>query len=345
MSHFDRATGAEPRAADAGSESDSHAEPGLRSEPGTEAEPGRESAGDEDDAPDLAAGRRTESRLPPAEAFAALGNDTRVEILEALLELGADDAPVSFSALFERVDLADSANFSYHLDQLAGHFVRRGEEGYEFRYPGRKVVSAIFTGTLTERAQLCFFPVDGACYDCDGDLHGWYVDDTLTIGCADCGTVHVSYPFPSGGLDDRSAADLPEAFHHYVRHHYCLAADGVCPECTGTVETTLVADPDESALDVAVEHVCTRCRYRLRSTVGLTLLDHAETLVFHANRGVDLNTEPFWAFDWCVSDARTTVVSADDEPLRVRLALPCGGDELRVVVDETGTVVETTLAE
>jgi len=248
---------------------------------------------------------------------------------------------VSFTALFDQVDIDDSANFSYHLRQLTGHFVKQSDDGYEFRYPGRKVVSSIFTGALTERAQLGFFPVEGACYACDGELHGWYVDDTLSIGCVDCGAVQVSYPFPSGGLDDRSTDDLLEAFHHYVRHHYCLAADGVCPECTGAVETSLVRDPEDADLDVAVEHVCQRCQYSLQSTVGVTLLDHSDTLVFHANRGVDLNTEPFWRFDWCVSDTRTTIVS--EEPLRVRLSLPCGDDELDVLIDETVSVIETTV--
>ena len=286
---------------------------------------------------------RTESRVLPAEVFATLGNDTRVAILRALLECGADEAPVSFTDLFDRVDVDDSANFSYHLRQLTGHFVRRSDEGYEFRSPGRKVVSAIFTGSLTERAQLGFFPADGACYDCGGDLHAWYVDDELTVGCADCGTVQVSYPFPSGGLDDRTTDELLQAFHHYVRHHYCLAADGVCPECTGSIDTTLVRDPADEDLDVAVEHVCRRCSYRLRSTVGVTLLDHAETLVFHSDRGVDLNTAPFWQFDWCVSDRLTAVVSED--PLRVRVTLPCAGDELRVLLDETCAVIETTLVE
>jgi len=90
-------------------------------------------------------------------------------------------------------------------------------------------------------------------------------------------------PVPPGGLDDRTTDELLQAFHHYVRHHYCLAADGVCPECTGAVETTLVRDPDEEDLDVAVEHVCQRCNYRLRSTVGVTLLDHAETLLFFSS--------------------------------------------------------------
>ncbi|ELZ05459.1 winged helix-turn-helix domain-containing protein [Natrialba asiatica] len=286
---------------------------------------------------------RTESQLLPAEVFSILGNDTRVSILQALLELGADDAPVSFTALFEEVDMQDSANFSYHLNQLTGHFITQSDGGYEFRHPGRKVVSSIFSGTLTDRAKLGFFPVDGSCYACDGSLHGWYVDDTLTIGCTDCGTIQVQYPFPTGGLDDRSPDEFLQAFHHYVRHHYCLAADGVCPECTGAVETTLVRDPEPDDQDVAVTHVCQRCGYRLQSTVGLTLLDNAEVLVFHSERGVDLNTDPFWQFDWCVSDTQTTIVS--DDPLRVQLTLPCAGAELVVRLDETVSVIETAVVE
>lgn len=286
---------------------------------------------------------RTESEMVPAEVFAVLGNDTRVEILRALLELGADDAPVRFTELFERVDIADSANFNYHLQKLTGHFIKHSDDGYAFRSPGRKVVSSIFTGTLTERAQLGFFPASGSCYACDGPLHGWYVDDTLTIGCTDCGTIQVSYPFPSGGLDDRTTDDLLQAFHHYVRHHYCLAADGVCPECTGPVETELLRDPDDADLEVAVEHVCQRCSYRLQSTVGVTLLDNAAVLVFHSERGVDLNTEPFWHFDWCVSDSRTTITETD--PLRVRVTIPCGDDELQVLLDDSVSVIDTAVIE
>ena len=286
-----------------------------------------------------AATPQKESRIPPSEVFTILGNETRVDILHALLELGGDESPVSFTDLFERVDAADSANFSYHLRQLTGHFLRRRDEGYEFRAPGRKVVSSIFTGTLTERAQVGFFPAEGSCHACGGDLHAWYVDDTLSIGCADCGAIQVSYPFPAGALDGRSTDDLLAAFHHYVRHHYCLAADGVCPECTGVVETDLVWTPEEADQAVAVEHACRRCSYDLRSTVGLLLLDDADVLRFHADRGVDLSSAPFWQFDWCVDDAATTVVSED--PLRVRLSVACEGDELHVSLDETGTVVET----
>ncbi|EMA28031.1 winged helix-turn-helix domain-containing protein [Haloarcula japonica] len=283
-------------------------------------------------------------RLLPAEAFSLLGNDTRIDILQAMVDADADEAPVGFTELFERVDIVDSANFNYHLQKLTGHFIKQTEDGYEFRHPGRKVVSSIFAGTLTDRAQLGFFPVDGSCHACGGDLHGWYVDEVLSIACVDCTTVLVRYPFPPGGIDERTPAELLQAFHHYVRHHYCMAADGVCPECTGPVETEPIRDPSEANnFDVTVEHACQRCGYDLQSSVGVNLLDNAEVLVFHSERGIDLSTEPFWHFEWCVSDEHTEIVSED--PLRLRVTIQCEGDELHVVLDETLSVVETARRE
>jgi hypothetical protein len=279
--------------------------------------------------------------LAPADAFALLGNDTRIEILQALLEAGADEEPVAFSTLYDHVDIDDSAHFNYHLKQLTDHFVRRTDEGYEFRYPGWKVVRSVLAGTFTDRTSLDPFDAPGTCYDCDGPLQAWYGDDRLTIECADCGVVHVCYSFPPGGLDDRTSEEFLLAFHHHVRHHYCLAADGVCPECMGRMETTLHRDDDRfPGVDFRVEHACGRCQNRIQSAVGLNLLDTAEVLTFHAERGVDLTTEPFWTFDWCVSDEHTTVVS--EEPLELRLDIPCDGDTLSVVVDETLSVLDVS---
>jgi DNA-binding transcriptional ArsR family regulator len=62
----------------------------------------------------------------PEEAFAVLGNEIRLEILQ---RLGEADEPLAYSELFERMDYDDSGNFSYHLDQLVGHFVGRSDGG------------------------------------------------------------------------------------------------------------------------------------------------------------------------------------------------------------------------
>lgn len=279
-----------------------------------------------------------EAGISPAEAFALLGNDTRIEILQALLDLSTDGRPVPFTALYERVDIDDSAHFNYHLKQLTDHFVRRTDEGYTFRYPGWKVVRSVFAGTFNERGHLDPFDAPGSCYDCGGDLRAWYADEHLTIECADCGATHVRFPFPPGGLDDRTPEELLQAFHHHVRHHYCLAADGVCPECMGQVETSMTTDPSLDGLDVGVEHVCTRCQNALTSAVGLNLLDNADVLTFHASRGIDLSTRPFWTFEWCVSDERTAVLSTD--PIRVRIDIPCDDATLSVTLDETLAVLD-----
>lgn len=266
----------------------------------------------------------------PAEVFALLGNDTRIEILQALQAAGGDE-PVPFSELYDRVDIDDSAHFNYHLKQLRDHFVRKTDGGYVFRTPGWKVVRAVFAGTFTGREELDPFEAPGTCYDCGGRLQAWYADEHLTIECVDCGRPHVDYTFPPGGIEDRAPGELLQAFHHHVRHHYCLAADGVCPECMGRMETHLTTDPDFPGLDVEVNHVCARCENRLRSAVGLNLLDNPDVLTFHAERGVDLSTAPFWTFDWCVSDRRTTVVSED--PIQVRVDIPCDGDSMCIVLD------------
>ena len=287
---------------------------------------------------DLQDAATEQSSIAPAEAFALLGNDTRIEILQALLDAGGDDTPVAFSELYAHVDIDDSAHFNYHLKKLTDHFVRKTDDGYLFQYPGRKVVRAVFAGTFTDHAELDPFPAPGTCYDCGEDLQAWYAAEHLTIECADCSRTHLSYAFPPGGLEDRTPEELLDAFHHHVRHHYCLAADGVCPECMGKMETTLARDCELPGLELRVDHVCQRCRNHLYSAVGVNLLDDADVLTFHANRGVDLSTRPFWTFDWCVSDEQTTVLSED--PIRVRLDIPCAGDTLSVTLDETLTVLD-----
>ena len=314
--------------------------------------------------------------LAPAEAFALLGNETRIDILQSLHEATIerdDDRPVAFSELYDRTELDDSAHFNYHLKQLLDHFVRKVEcgddaadgdgnsagntagpagegaaaddcvEGYEFRTPGWKVVRSVFAGTFTGRSELGPFDAPGTCYECDGDLEARYANELLTIACADCGRTSVNYSFPPGGLADRTPAEFLDAFHHHVRHHYCLAADGVCPECMGRMETDLVADTAVPGQDAAVRHTCGRCDNRLTSAVGVNLLDTAPVLTFFAERGVDLTTEPFWTHPWTVSDVHTTVVS--EEPVRIRLDLPCDGDVIRVTVDETLEVLATETAE
>ena len=271
----------------------------------------------------------SDGRLPPAEAFAAIANETRLEILEALW--AASDRPVSFSTLHERVDLRDSAQFNYHLQQLTDHFVVKTDDGYDLSHAGEGVVRAVLSGSFTEDPDRTI-DVEGDCVVCAGGLEATYADERITIECAACGQRHGQYPFPPGGLRGRTDREIMDAFNQRVRHLHCLAADGVCPECNGRMTTSIRRDQECClGLEWQVEHRCEQCRHGLCSAVGLSLLDQADVVTFHRERGVDLTAIPYWQLEWCVTDRHTTILSED--PWEIRVTIPVGDDALRVTVD------------
>ncbi|WP_266078874.1 winged helix-turn-helix domain-containing protein [Haladaptatus caseinilyticus] len=275
--------------------------------------------------------------LAPAEAFSVIANETRLSILEALWQ--APERPVRFSELRKDVGMRDSAQFNYHLQQLADHFVVQTDEGYDFRQAGKKVVSAILAGSFNEHPRRDPIELDETCTNCNIHLQATYEDETLVIACPDCTKLHGSYPFPPGGLNDRTDDEIMDAFNQRVRHLHCLAADGVCPECNGKMGTTVTHDTEDVlGTEVRVNHRCEQCRHQLRSTVGLSLLDQSQVVTFYSDHGTDLCTKPFWALPWCVSDEHTTIRS--DGPWEIEVTIPLADDELRVVVDGDLNVVE-----
>ena len=278
-----------------------------------------------------------EDCLAPAEAFSVVANESRLAILEALWR--APERPVSFSELRRAVGMADSAQFNYHLGKLTGQFVTKCEDGYDFRHAGEKVVRAVLEGSLNENPSVEPFDIDSACVACGASLRARYADERLTIECAECNKLHGRYPFPPGGLNDRTRAEVVDAFNQRVRHLHCLAADGVCPECGGRMNTAITDDDGRLGVEVCVVHRCAQCRHALRSTVGLRLLDHSEVVAFHRDHGVSLCETPYWELDWCVSDDHTTVRSADPWEIVVTMAL--GGERLRVTLDGDLAVTDT----
>jgi DNA-binding transcriptional ArsR family regulator len=274
----------------------------------------------------------------PAEALSVIANETRLDILEALWR--AEDRPVRFSDLFDEIEMRDSAQFNYHLKQLTGQFVAKTDDGYDLRFAGGQVIRAIRTGTFTRHPNLEPFEVEGACTRCGGKLQAEYGDEQLAIRCSDCGKEHGKYPFPPGGLADRTPEEIAGAFDERVRHLHCLAADGVCPVCSGRMHTEITRD-DPCCLDVSLraEHLCEQCHHELCSPVGLVLLDEAAVVAYYDDHGIDLSQRPYWTLPWCVDDDYATVENTD--PWEISVRIPLGPDELLVVLDGDLTIQET----
>ncbi|PSP75660.1 ArsR family transcriptional regulator [Halobacteriales archaeon QS_1_68_20] len=275
--------------------------------------------------------------VEPAEAFSVVASEARLNILEALWR--AEDRPVRFSELHDAVELDDSAQFNYHLQQLTGQFVKKVDGGYDLRRAGAQVIRALRAGTFTQRPRVEPLEVEGACTGCGGSLEARYADEQFAIDCTDCGKAHGQYGFPPGGLVDRTDEEIVTAFDERVRHLHCLAADGVCPECGGRMHTELEREGD-CCLDVSLraEHVCERCRYELCSPVGLVLLDRSVVVAFYEDHGIDISDRPYWTLPWCVDDEHYTVQDVD--PWRVEIEVPLAEERLRVVLDGDLTVHE-----
>lgn len=278
--------------------------------------------------------------LSPAAAFALLGHEHRVDILHALLGATKDDVatPISFARLFDRTSIDVSSQFSYHLDELTGQFVRDTGNGYELRYAGWKVVTAILAGTYNERAGFGPTSIDGTCPRCDADgLVATYESEWLTISCQCCENRQVSYPIPPGVVQSRSIPEVLDAFDRYVRSHMRRATGGVCPACLGVMD--IETHPPDS--DDLATGVCKRCGNRLYPPVGLFVRDHETVSWFRHEYDSDRLGVPFWELDWCVTDDAATVTATD--PWRCRLDVTAGEATLVLSLGEGLTVRSATV--
>lgn len=298
--------------------------------------------------------------VSPTDAFSALGNPTRLSILRALWD--ADSGPVPFAEL-ERGTAAETDNFTYHLDQLVGHFVRRTEDGYALRYAGETVMRAVVAGLFSESSTLPWSAFESRCPYCGAGVEMQYDDDRLTVRCTSCGGTtgvetyppgtFMSYGFPPAGLLGRSAAEVLEAAHVFYDSKITPMMAGVCPECAGTVDHSFRVcgrhEPGEDGLcaecdtrfSVWVEYTCDFCAYQRSSPPWFKLLTDPAVIAFYHEHSDFDQSVPFSKLTWenapYVRSITQTVVSR--EPLRIRVDIPLEAAELRVTVDSDLEVV------
>jgi DNA-binding transcriptional ArsR family regulator len=81
-----------------------------------------------------------------------------------------------------------------------------------------------------------------------------------------------------------------------------------------------------------------RFNYHLQRLTGRFARKTDEGYVFgYADRGFDVDAEPYWHVDPIVDDDCESVISRD--PWRFEVAFPYGGDRLTVTLDGDGTAV------
>lgn len=305
------------------------------------------------------------------EAFSVLGDETRLSILLGLWEVYeplGDENAVSFSALRERVGMRDSGQFNYHLGQLTGRFVRAADAGYELRESGQRLVRTVIAGTGIEATAVSPTALDLTCHRCGAHpVELRYADGRVYLTCSDCEGFITHGDFPAGtiamwdldpaGVADREASELLVASAVAQNNRLRMMMAGVCPDCSGTIDSALriceehqledgaVCPHCETRDSARVRYLCTVCKNWDEAPVQVGIHDHPAVISFYYERGVDIRFDTtdiggfsrVWELLW-EQDHR--VVSMD--PVRVRVTVPCDGDELQLSLDANLDVIDVT---
>lgn len=300
-------------------------------------------------------------QLPPADAFSALQDDTRLAILRVLW--AADETPISYSELERRVPV-ESKNFNYHVEQLVGHFVRRTEAGYELRQAGAEVIRDVITGKITDDVSLGPIEIDARCPYCGSTIEIEYVDGLFSARCLGCagvirdedvpqGTI-MRYHFPPAGVIGRTPEELLAAAHVLYDAKITPMMNGVCPECAGTIDNSLdfcddhrpadngLCDTCDGRFAIWTIHECERCGYTRQFVPWFKLLAEPAVISFYHEHTDFDRTIPFSKLTWrnapYVRSITQSVVSTD--PLRIQVEIPFESAELRATMDESLEVLD-----
>ncbi len=282
------------------------------------------------------------------DALAVVADETRIAIVRALWEAHVEDpeaidgprgTPLSFSTLRERVGVADSGRFNYHLERLVPRFVRKRADGYVLTDAGARVVGAAVSGVYTDSDTTLGETTMGPCgdADCEGALEATYENGHVVVACGDCSR-ETTLPAPPVVLQTRDAETDAEVLRRYAMTNVHRMIRGFCLLCDGPVRARLdrSSSADESG-PVGVVHECRECGNVGHTTATICLLDHPAVISFLHDAGVDYRTVALWRMPETI-DAEETL--SDDDPARVTVEITAPETSLRVRADDSLTVLD-----
>jgi DNA-binding transcriptional ArsR family regulator len=282
----------------------------------------------------------------PDEAFALLGNETRLAIVRSLWE--ADGHEATFSDLREAVGMRDSGQFNYHLGKLVDRFVEQSEsDTYQLTLAGQRVYGAILAGLYTQEGSVEDRRLEAPCEACGGERTFAYDGQQVDVSCVDCG-LGTFVPVPPGVFSGYPVAEWPAVADRYVRGTLRRLADGFCPFCEGRVAVAVepeigTRDPDadpppQYEAFPSVRYECERCTERFSADLGSALAAHPAVVSFYHDHGLDVREVPLTRVQ-AVDESAAWVRERD--PVEAAVSYAAGDERLTLIVDETAAVTET----
>ena len=287
-----------------------------------------------------------------AGVFGLLSDETRVDILRAIAlaeseRHGVNVGPtaLSFSEVYDRVDVENTSKLSYHLGELTGTFLRKSEDGYSFTHLGERFARLI----LSENHQSLpdFEPREtaGTCPFCEASpLRARLHYQFLVVECPDCERPVSNYQVTPAQARARDEAELVRSVERKQALDYAQVRRGVCPACSGSLSAD-VRDAGETPLPDAdpflVVDRCEQCLRRYSAPLTYGAAYHPASVAFHWDHGVDVTTSGLWTFHEHVVAREWTSERVATDPAAYEVVFRHDGDRLRCHLDATATVTGT----
>lgn len=281
-----------------------------------------------------------EPNTDPADAFGALSDPLRVDILQTLGGYHCEtdyEKTIGFADLRRRVGVEDSGRFRYHLKQLRGNFVEKANGGYRLTYAGGKIVSAILMGTYTHVITKDATELDSDCFVCNNPAVATYENGICAVSCANDHPLF-SWQVPPTAAADATLPEIVDVAELLARQGMQRVLNGYCPECYHTIESEVLTEQTEPPVFRA--H-CETCGARLISPVGYCLLVDPRVAAFYQRHGHNLHEYYIWDLPFVQNETPYTLI--EESPPRLEIDVSVANETLTAIVNETGHVIDYRL--
>jgi len=293
-----------------------------------------------------------DSEQPADEVFQVLSDETRLDVLRTIAVAQNENrqtsvAALSFSEIYDRVDVGDTSKLSYHLGELIGTFLRKHDDGYSFTHAGEQLVRFVLAGNYRQPSVDDPVETEGGCQFCgETTLRAVLEDQFFMVYCTACDRCANAYRVRPAQVRERTGDDLIDAVSREQAGDLLKTRRGVCPDCAGRIETEVrdVADlpaPDGIPVSFTTFSECQDCLRFLSLPLPIAAAYHPESVSFLWERGIDVLGNGVWEFNHYLHDGRWASEQVGSDPAEYRVELRHDTSSLRLFLDESAVVTRT----
>ena len=286
----------------------------------------------------------------PAGVFRLLSDDIRIDILEALAiaqheadSLGSGPVELTFSDIYQRIDVDNTSKLSYHLGELVGPILRKTENGYSFTHAGEKLIRLVLADNYEHPPEFAPIEINGECIYCGcTSLQASLRFQFFIVTCKGCEQPLSGHPVTPTLLRAYDGSQLVDMVSKKMALEYRQIREGLCIGCTGSLSTTIIDSeelPVETPSSFLVHDECNHCLREYNGPLVYGVAYHPASVAFHWEHGINLSTKGMWELhqfkdQWMAEQLSTA-------PAEYRVVMRRDPEELHVYLDADVTVTRT----